>query len=102
MATPSWSAICASISFLCFAVIYLIADVAKSTRWASLIMPAGRSTLTCYLLPGLVYPFLWPLEQLLPVSLLTGIAGIVKSVLFALLIIVLTGLLEKIHIKLKL
>jgi predicted acyltransferase len=102
LATPSWTAICASISFMFFALIYLIADVAKSTRWASIIMPAGRSTLTCYLVPGLVYPFLWPLEQMLPVTLLTGIAGIVKSVLFALLIIVLTGLLEKIHIKLKL
>ena len=101
LATPSWTAICAGISFGAFALVYIVCDVLHSTRWADILMPAGRSTLTCYLLPGLVYPLLWPLEQLLPASFLTGLAGLVKSLLFAVLIIVLTGLLEKIKIRLK-
>jgi len=101
LATPSWTAICAGISFAVFAVIYIVADVFRVSRWAQIIMPAGRSTLTCYLLPGMVYPILWPLQQLMPQSFLEGWIGLLKSLLFALLIIVLTGLLERIKIRLK-
>jgi heparan-alpha-glucosaminide N-acetyltransferase len=101
LATPSWTAICAGISFLAFGLIYLISDIYKSTRWAVPLMPAGRSTLTCYLLPGLVYPILWPLQQFLPQSFLGGGIGLLKSFLFAFLIILLTGLLEKIRIRMK-
>ena len=101
LATPSWTAICAGISFAAIAVIYVFTDVYQVTRWANVIMPAGRSTLTCYLLPTLVYPVLWPLQQLLPQVLLEGWVGLIKSLLFALLIIGLTGLLERINIRLK-
>ncbi len=101
MATPSWTSICAGICFAFFALVYVIADMLKSTCWAAVIMPAGRSTLTCYLLPGLVYPFIWPLQQQLPEVFLTGLVGLAKSLIFALLIILLTGLLEKINIRLR-
>jgi heparan-alpha-glucosaminide N-acetyltransferase len=101
LATPSWTAICAGISYISFAVIFLITDISGKVSWAKIIMPAGRSTLTCYLLPGLVYPFLWPLQQQLPEILLMGIPGLIKSLLFALFIIILTGLLEKIDIRLR-
>ena len=101
LATPSWTAICAGISYISFALLHVLTDIAGYTRWATVVMPAGRSTLTCYLLPGLVYPILWPLQQLLPESMLAGGVGIIKSILFALLIIVLTGLLEKIKVRLR-
>ncbi|MBN1791912.1 MAG: DUF5009 domain-containing protein [Bacteroidales bacterium] len=101
LATPSWTAICAGISFTSFAVIYVFADVYRVTRWANVIMPAGRSALTCYLLPTLVYPVLWPLQQILPQYFLEGWVGLIKSLIFALLIIGLTGLLERINIRLK-
>jgi heparan-alpha-glucosaminide N-acetyltransferase len=101
LATPAWTAICAGISMAVFSLIYVISDIFHTARWAGVIMPAGRSTLTCYLLPGLVYPFLWPLQQLMPPAFLEGWIGILKSLLFALLIVVLTGLLEKIKIHLK-
>lgn len=101
MATPSWTSICAGISFLSFALVYIITDILGKTRWAGFLMPAGRSTLTCYLLPGLVYPFLWPLQQLLPDFWLTGAAGLIKSVLFGLLIVAMTGWLEKVNIRIR-
>jgi heparan-alpha-glucosaminide N-acetyltransferase len=100
-ATPSWTAICAGIGFFFFAGIYVLSDIYKITRWSSVIMPAGRSTLTCYLLPYVIYPLFYPLLSLLPDSLTGGLAGIIKSLLFALVIILLTGLLEKIKIRLK-
>jgi len=101
MATPSWTAICAGITALVFAAMYLLADKAGKFRWANIIEPAGSMTLTCYLVPYFVYAFRNILSISLPESLTTGGIGILKSILFALLIIQLTGLLGRIKIKLK-
>ncbi|MFO7851657.1 MAG: hypothetical protein ACQERS_10975 [Bacteroidota bacterium] len=100
-ATPAWTAICAGISFAFFAFMYWLADIMNKTRWATFIMPAGRSTLTCYLVPYFIYPTLGPLIMLIPDSLTGGAIGLFKSLLFALVVVWLTGLLEKINIRLK-
>jgi len=100
-ATPSWVAICGGISFSFFALTYMVADILKFTKWAAPIMPAGRSTLTCYLLPYIIYPMFFPLIRLLPEFLTGGLAGIIKSLVFALIIIQLTGLLERLRIRLR-
>ena len=63
-------------------------------------MPAGRSTLTCYLLPAW-YTLFCGLCSNYAAIFLEGWIGLMKSLLFALLIIVLTGLLERINIRLK-
>jgi len=100
-ATPSWTAICAGISYIIYALLYLIADIWGKTKWSGFIMPAGRSTLTCYLLPYFIYPTLGPLILLIPYSLTGGVPGLIKSFLFALIVVWLTGLLEKINVRLK-
>ena len=101
MATPSWTAICAGISALSFGFLYLLADRWKLTGWARIIEPAGTSTLTCYLVPYFAYP-LWGFTGWeLPDPLTGGAAGILKSILFALLIVQLTGLLGRLKIRLK-
>lgn len=100
-ATPSWTAICTGISILVFIFLYLLADKMRITRWANVISPAGRSALTCYLVPYLVYPLLAFSGFGLPEVFLTGIAGIIKSIVFSLLIIWITGLLVKLNIRLK-
>lgn len=101
MATPSWTAICAAITALSFALMYLLADKAGKFRWAGIIEPAGSMTLTCYLIPYFVYAFRNMLGIQLPDSLTAGGVGIIKSILFAILIIQLTGLLGRLQIKLK-
>lgn len=101
MATPSWAAICAGITSISFAAFYLLADKLGITRWADVIAPAGYSTLTCYLIPYYVYA-LGALSGLsMPDALTAGWVGIVKSIVFSILIIQLTGLLGKIRIRLK-
>lgn len=101
MATPSWTAICAGLTALAFALMYLLADKARWYKWAGIIEPAGSMTLTCYLIPYYVYAFraLWDIN--LPDTFTTGGIGILKSVLFSILIIQLTGLLGRLKIKLK-
>lgn len=101
-ATPSWTAICAGISFLCFAAFYLLSDRLGLVKWAAILAPAGRSTLTCYLVPYWFYPLFLPtIAVLLPAAMFSSYLGIIKSLLFALIVILITGLLEKLHMRLK-
>ena len=96
-ATPTWVFICCGIAFITYALIYWLTDLQHKSHWFNIIKPAGTSTLTCYLIPYIVYSF--PIA--LPVSLTFGITGLIKSMVFALVIIGITALLGKIGIKLK-
>jgi len=100
-ATPSWTSICVGISVISFIGLYIISDLLKKTSWANYIKPAGRSTLTCYLVPYFYYPIMMLLGIFLPDFLKTGNIGIMKSLVFAYLVIYLTGLLERVNIRLK-
>ncbi len=99
--TPSWTAICAGISTVSFIILYLLSDRLEITRWAGFISPAGKSTLTCYLVPYVVYPLFVFTGFHLPEFMLTGLIGIAKSITFSLLIIWITGLLGWLNIRLK-
>lgn len=101
LATPAWTAICAGISTGTLAVLYIVGDLWKWRSVFAPIQPAGTSTLTCYLVPYFYYPLLSLSGWYLPMALRTGGVGIVKSLLFALLIIQITGLLERLNIRLK-
>lgn len=100
-ATPSWTALCTAISMGLYALLFIIADKFKFTKWADPISPAGKSTLTCYLLPYLVYPAMALAGVSWPALLSSGVPGLLRSFLFALLIVWLTGLLGKIAVRLK-
>jgi predicted acyltransferase len=97
MATPSWVLICTAISIVCFILLLYFMDIKGHKNWFSIIRPAGTSTLTCYLLPYIHYAiFNFPgVQNRLPLVLRTGGIGIVKSLCYSLVIILITGLLEK-------
>lgn len=101
MATPSWVMICTAISILFFAALIFITDINKKHNWFSIIRPAGTSTLTAYLLPYIHYALYSLAGISLPLMLRTGMVGIIKSLLYALVIILITGLLEKWKLRLK-
>jgi len=95
--SPSWILICTGISIACVVVLAYIVDVQGKERWYRLIRPAGTVTLTCYLLPDIhfaIIKLLGPAWQL-PEVLRTGVIGVGKSLVFAFLIVLLTGVLEK-------
>jgi predicted acyltransferase len=100
-ATPSWTTICSGISILCFLLIVFITDVRKLTNWYQPIKPAGTSTLTSYLLPYIHYAILGMIWIQLPVFFRTGAVGLLKSLVYAILIVLITGLMEKRNIRLK-
>ena len=101
-ATFSWLAICTGIGFLAFALLLYLVDDKKMKNWAKWIAPAGTATLTCYMLPYFIYPFYNILGWKLPTALNTGIVGLGVSMCFALLVVGITGVLEKKGYKLKL
>jgi predicted acyltransferase len=100
-ATPAWVGLCTGISFMFFAFFFLLADINKKRQWAESIKPAGNATLTCYLIPYVWYALITIVGIALPMCLRTGWMGLCKSFLFSLLVIILTGQVNKRGIKLK-
>lgn len=100
-ATPSWLFYCLALFFPLFGFFYWLTDVKKRTSWFSLIKPAGTATLTCYIIPYIWYAAQQLMEVRYPEILGSGMPGLLKSLIFALVIVQLTGLLVKARIKLK-
>ena len=66
-----------------------------------LIAPAGTATLTCYMMPSIWYDIQLLLGWEWPAALCYGLPGLIKALVFAFVIVALTGLFEKLHLKLK-
>lgn len=100
-ATPTWIFLCCGIAFIFFALVYWVVDLKGKNDWFSPIKPAGTSTLTCYLIPYLYYSLADLSGIALPGFLKYGLAGLVKSLIYAFIVIGITAALGKINIKLK-
>jgi len=99
-ATPTWVFFVTAISIGTYAILSWLAEIGKAS-WFNVIKPAGTATLTCYLIPYVWYGLADITGIILPDWLTHGFMGIVKCLCFALLIIGITYLLGRIHIKLK-
>ncbi len=100
-ATPTWLFYCMGISILAYIFIYWLADIQGKASWFNIIKPAGTATLTCYLLPYLLYSIFTLVHLQLPEVLTISPVGLIKCAVFSLLTIGLTALLVKAGIKLK-
>lgn len=100
-ATPAWVGICSGISFLLFAFFFWLTDIKGKKDWAKIIRPAGAVTLTCYMIPYVVYALREMSGIVLPLVLRHGVFGLLKSLLFSVLVIVLAGKLADKGIRLK-
>jgi predicted acyltransferase len=100
LATPTWIYLCNAIAFGLLAVLFWIVDMKKKESWFAVIKPAGTSTLTCYLVPY-VYYSLAVYAFSLPVFLKTGAIGLLKSAVYAFIVVFITALLGRLSIKLK-
>jgi hypothetical protein len=99
-ATPPWVFFCTAIAVGGYGIIYGLVEAGKAS-WFTMIRPAGTATLTCYLLPYIMYSLTAIAGIGLPGWLTTGMAGVVNCIAYAFLITGLTWLLGKAHIKLK-
>ena len=101
-ATPAWVLICSAITILAFMIIYWLSEIRSRSNWFNILKPAGTNTLVCYLLPYFAYAIVVLLKLSFPEMLLTGWIGLVKSLVFSLLIVLGAGWLSKVGINLKL
>lgn len=99
--TPTWVLLCSGIALIFFAIIYFLVDVKGKSAWFSSIKTAGTSTLTCYLVPYWYYSIANLSGIALPDFLTTGLVGLIKSLVYAFIVIGITTLLGKLKIKLK-
>ncbi len=101
-ATSTWIWLCCGIALIVYAGIYWLVDLKGKAGWFDLIKPAGTSTLTCYLIPYVYYSVADLSGITLPAILTTGVIGLLKSLLYALLVIGITAILGRLRVKLKL
>ncbi len=99
--TPAWVFICTGVSMVLFAFLTWLVDIHQKQRWYKIILPAGTSTLTCYLLPYFLYAIYSLLDFTYPDVLNTGAGGIIRSFLVAIILVLVTGVLEKNRFRLK-
>ena len=102
-ATPTWCLASAGASVLAFMLLYWICDVRSKTRWAAFVKPAGENTLLTYLLPDF-YSYLSALVGFAYFDrhFRTGAPGVVRAVVFTLLMLVISGMLTRRRIRLQL
>lgn len=100
-ATPAWVFICMGITILVFELLIFLVDVKGKYNWFKAIKPAGTSTLTCYLIPYLLYSIFALVHFHFPHVLSNGIGGIMRSFFMAFLVIFLVSILEKRNLRLK-
>jgi heparan-alpha-glucosaminide N-acetyltransferase len=100
--TPSWILICTSITIFAFIILHWLVDLKSKGRWFGIIKPAGTNTLLCYLLPYFAYALVVNTGWTLPGEVLTGAIGLIKSFVFALMMVVTAGWLGKGGIRLRL
>jgi predicted acyltransferase len=99
--TPSWVLICTGISLVMYAIFIYVVDFKHKYNWFKIIEPAGTNTFTCYIVPFLFYPMYEMSNLGYPEYLSQGTGGLIKCIVFAFVMVWLTGLLDKINIRLK-
>jgi len=99
--TPSWVLICTSISLVAYLVFLFMVDRKDKYNWFKVIEPAGTNTFTCYLIPFIFYPIYGMTDAGYPEYLSEGTGGLIKCLVFSLVMIWVAGLLNKINIRLK-
>ena len=99
--TPSWILISLSTAIILFICIHWIVDIKGNLFWYRYISIAGTSTLTCYLIPYFYYNTISLSKWTIPIIFTTGIAGLLKSALYSLTIILFAWMFTKMKIRIK-
>lgn len=102
-ATPTWCLYCAAICTILYAVLYWLIDLKKIQKWTAFFKPAASNPLLTYILPDIIY-YLTALIgiSLYPQSFNDGVAGMLWSVFYAVAVMGIVILLNKVKIKLQL
>lgn len=99
-ATPTWVFYVTAIAASAYAALYWVVAKGKA-HWFNAVKPAGTATLTAYTIPYLSYGLADVTGLVLPDWFTHGFLSIVNCLCFAFVIIGVTALLGRFHLKLK-
>ncbi|MDR3141507.1 MAG: hypothetical protein LBU37_07280 [Tannerellaceae bacterium] len=99
-ATPVWIFYVTAIATGIYTLLYWLVEKGKA-YWFNLVKPAGTATLTTYTIPYVSYGLADVTGIVLPDWFTHGFLSIVNCLCFAFVIIGVTALLGRIHLKLK-
>lgn len=100
-ATPPWLLYSSGLALLFYVFIYWLTDIKEYGSWFKIIKPAGTATLTCYLIPYLLYTIIAMTGFKFPDFMLVNPIGLIKCLLVAFVTVGITALIGKVGIKLK-
>lgn len=105
-ATPTWTLWDIGAAVLMFTALYWVCDLKRKTGWAALVHPAGANTLTTYLLPDLWYlvlgVFALGAARWMDSHFNFGWPGVVRAILFTLLMLAFSAGLTRARVRLQL
>lgn len=102
-ATPTWCLYSAGFCSIIFAFLYWLIDIKKVQRWTNFFKPAASNPLLTYIIPDIIYYLTALLGiSLFPDSLSYGVPGFLWSVFFAIAVMGIAIVLNKMKIKLQL
>lgn len=101
-ATPSWGLYSAAICCIIFMILYWIIDIRRFGSWTSFFRPAAANPLLTYIIPFIVYALLKVLGIWFPDFLYQGTMGILWAAVYAVAVMGIVILLNKLNIRLQL
>jgi predicted acyltransferase len=97
--TPAWCLYCGAANTLCLLVLYWIADVKHWARWAGILTLVGSNALLAYMLAYVAY--FTPALFRLTADGTEGWHGVMRSLLFAALVLITTIVLTRLKFRLQ-
>lgn len=101
--TPSWTMFSAAICTVLFYFLYWLMEIKKQTKWSSFFMPAAANPLLIYILPGVIYYFNLAFNlHIIPDYFREGVPGIIWSLVFSTIMLLVMKICNKYKIQLQL
>lgn len=102
-ATPSWCLFCVAICTVLFSILYWLIDVKKVSGWTGFFKPAAANPLLIYILPFIIYALqAWLGWYFMPQAFHQGWLGVAWSACYAVLLMGVAIVLNKLKIRLHL
>jgi len=102
-ATPTWCLYSAAFCTFIFAFLYWLTDIEKIQKWTAFFKPAASNPLLTYIIPDIIYYLTALLGiSLFPDNLSYGLPGLLWSAFYAIAVMGIVILLNKIKLKLQL
>ncbi len=101
-ATPSWALDSAAICVVLFAFLYWLIDLKGRQSWTVFFRPAAANPLLIYIIPNIVAALMLCLHLTLPAPLTTGLTGLFWAVAYAVVVLGIAAILQRMRIRLQL